>query len=397
MAVSISFVLSVITLVVFAILTIKVIQVRRAPEDLPLRAVTAGVGCLFLSVFVNLPGVRTALDGVRLGAPKLFVNLITLLGTYFVLAFFFYSIYGQNAIRRMRRERVLLLLTCGVLVTTWFIASPTVREAPADLRNGYDLQARIFLITALAYMTYTLTRSLELVRKYTRAAAGRHVRLGMRIFHASLHLLIAGAFLKIAVLLLQGLGTTVDSPLLQIPNTGYLLLVGIGIAGFALGLGYPLAAGMILEIPVRARHRGLYRQLEPLWLVLHEEFPDLSLTASKTSRWREVLRWQSVHRSYYRRVIEIRDGLVLLAPYYDHEVARQAQTAGAGKGLSGSELESFVQANLIVHALKAKASGSQSRHADLISLNGGHNLDSDSEWLAGLSGWVQRLTRESTS
>ncbi|MFD0886023.1 MAB_1171c family putative transporter [Streptosporangium algeriense] len=394
---SISFALSVVAVVVFAILTVKVIQVRRAPEDLPLRAVTAGVSCLFLSVFVNLPAVRTALDGVQIGAPKLFVNLITLLGTYFVLAFFFYSIYGRKAIRRMRRERILLLLTCGVLVAAWFIAPPTVREAPADLRNGYNLQARIFLVTALAYMTYTLARALKLVKKYTRTAAGRHVRLGMRIFHASLHLLIAGAVLKVVVLLLQGLDVTVGSSLLQIPNTGYLLLVGIGIAGFTLGLGYPLVAGMILEVPVRARHRELYRQLEPLWRVLHEEFPDLSLTAGRPSRWREILRRPRVHRGYYRRVIEIRDGLVLLAPYYDREVARRARTAGAEEGLSESDLESFVQAALIVDALKARAAGTRPGEADLISPGGGHDLDSDAEWLISLSKRVRRLMREPTA
>ncbi|MFF5205246.1 MAB_1171c family putative transporter [Streptosporangium sp. NPDC000396] len=391
---STSFILLIVTLVTFAILAVNVVQVRRAPEDLPLRAATAGVSCIFLSALVNLPGVRTILDGMQAGVAKLFVNLITLLCTYFVLAFFFYAIYGQTAIRRMRRERVLLLLTCGILVTTWFIAPPGVREAPADLQNGYNLQARIFLVTALAYMAYTLTMSLGLVKEYARTAASRHVRFGMRIFHVSLYLLIAGAVLKVVVLLLQGWGVAVGLPLLEISNTGYLLFVGIGIAVFALGLGYPLVAGMILEVPVWARHRDLYRQLETLWRILHRVFPDLALIAGEKSRWREALGWPRIHRGYYRRVIEIRDGLVQLAPYYNHEVAQQARTIGVGQGLSESDLESFVQATLIVHALESRASGTRSEDTDLIPLRGGHDLDSDAEWLAGLSRWVQQLMKE---
>ncbi|MFI0424412.1 MAB_1171c family putative transporter [Spongiactinospora sp. 9N601] len=345
------------SLIITGIVAANLLQVRRAPDDLPLRAALAGVSCLLLSVLVNIPEIRLVLDGFQLGIAKLFVNLVTILCSYFVLAFFLYSIEGQAAVHRTRRQRLLVLLVCTVLTITWFLAPPDVRGAPADLVNGYNMQARIFVLTALVYMAYTMARALRLVRRYIRAAVSTHVRLGIRLFYSSLHVLIIGAVLKAGTILLQGAGISIDTPLLRILNSGYLIFVQIGISAFAVGLGYPLIASMIVGIPVWIRHRGSYRRLETLWRMLNEEFPELTLSGGSEPQRRRRAGWLRIHRGYYRRVIEIRDRLILLAPYFTRETADRARTNGAAAGLSGSDLGAFVQASLIVHALESKHLG----------------------------------------
>ncbi len=66
---------------------------------------------------------------------------------------------------------------------------------------------------------------------------------------------------------------------------------------------------------VWARHRRVYRELAPLWKLLHQAFPQDALTrVPASSRLRSRLSPRGVHWRYYRRVIKCRDGLVRISP-----------------------------------------------------------------------------------
>jgi hypothetical protein len=89
------------------------------------------------------------------------------------------------------------------------------------------------------------------------------------------------------------------------------------------------------------QHRRTYHHLEPLWTVLHQQFPEDTLDRVPSSRWPDTLSLRGVHRRYYRRVIECRDGLVRISPYL--------QTAGNGHDAPLAEQ--------LRNALQARASG----------------------------------------
>lgn len=77
---------------------------------------------------------------------------------------------------------------------------------------------------------------------------------------------------------------------------------------------------------------------------MSQAFPEDVLHRVPTSRWRHIITFPSMHRRYYRRVIECRDGLVRISPYLP-----QAEAAG-------SELvTTAVRAQQLQAALRARA------------------------------------------
>jgi len=91
-------------------------------------------------------------------------------------------------------------------------------------------------------------------------------------------------------------------------------------------------------------HRHAYPGLERLWRLMSQAFPEEVLHRVPTSRWRRFITFQSMHRRYYRRVIECRDGLVRISPYLPRAEAAGAELTTA-----------VVRAHRLRAALRARA------------------------------------------
>lgn len=95
----------------------------------------------------------------------------------------------------------------------------------------------------------------------------------------------------------------------------------------------------------------------------------------------------------YRRVIEIRDGLLALRSYRDPEVRRRTLQSGKAAGLTGDELHAVVAAAQLKAALNAKAKGrvvptdsTDSADArELFELRRGDDLTTEATWLARIA------------
>jgi hypothetical protein len=97
------------------------------------------------------------------------------------------------------------------------------------------------------------------------------------------------------------------------------------------------------------------------------------------------------HLNYrlYRRVIEIRDGLLALRSYRDPEVRIGARRCGEAAGLTGDELRAAVAAAQVRAALNAKAQGrvapANSRGSaddrEMFELRRGNDLTAEAAWL----------------
>ncbi|MBB5629094.1 MAB_1171c family putative transporter [Sphaerisporangium krabiense] len=370
----------------------KLVQVWRAPEDLPLRAMGAFVLCVALAAVLNVPVLRTAVDHAGAGLAKLAVNLLTVLCAYFLMAFFTYSVHGAAARGRLRARSVLLGAASGVMVTAWLLAPEHVRAAPADLANGNDPHATVFVLAALGYQGYALALNLRSSATFSRASARPQLRRGLKVLAVAQGALLCAAVAKISVALVQA-ATAADPAVLRPLNTSYLWLVFVGIVTAIVGVGYLAVTDMIAAIPVWRRHRRAYRRLSPLWSALNEAFPDLALTRVPMSRLRDALGLRPTHRGYYRRVVEIRDGIVQLGPYYDRGVAEAAEAAGRAAGLSGTALEAAAQAALIADALRRRARDSPAADPHPIPTRGGDDLESDAAWLVLLSDTLRDLWR----
>jgi uncharacterized protein DUF6545 len=99
-----------------------------------------------------------------------------------------------------------------------------------------------------------------------------------------------------------------------------------------------------------------YRRLEPLWQALREAAPDVVLEPPWSTR---IDAWspQNLDFRLYRRVIEIRDGVLAVRQYFDPDVAISARKLATMGRLPASQVETIVEAAQLQLAVQARAAG----------------------------------------
>jgi len=369
----------------------KAWQLWTAPEDLALRAVTACLACVAAMFSLSLPPVRAALDQADTGLRILAVNLGTMTTAYLLLAFFTYSVHGPVKRRGVRLQAVPLVVAMAVATGAWYVAPAEVRVAPADPANGSDVHATVFVLAVLGYMAYAHALTLRWSVAYARAARLARLRRGLVVVCVALAAFLCAEVTKSALAVAQSL--TDLGPGARGLNGAYLGFVALGTLSFVVGISYPAVVGMVAAVPVWRRHRRYYRELQPLWAALNRAFPHLALLRLSSNSWRERFGLPSTHRRFYRRVIEIRDGLVQLAPYYDRTAGERA-AASARAGDTGPEVEDAMRASLIANALQAKAADAPVADGHPVPVPGGPDLDSDARSLTRIARRIAPLLAE---
>jgi len=214
-------------------------------------------------------------------------------------------------------------------------------------------------------------------------AFGNVIRLGLRYarvadaasLRVALRLVVAGTALGLVYLADKAilaarprfgfefpLGRTVLVSKL-LPTSAYVLVL----AGAAL----PAVLGWC------TRYRQ-YRRLGPLWRALYRADPAIALDPPAVP---DFLALHRLRLRLYRRVIEIRDGLLALRPYRDADVAAAAADRARRAGLAGLHHEAAVEAATIAAALRARAAGPPPDTAAEPEVTGGADLAAETAFL----------------
>lgn len=223
----------------------------------------------------------------------------------------------------------------------------------------------------VAYVVAQVPAMVSLVRlslRFGRLAENTGLRVGMHLIAAG----ITGALLYLVnkAVLAASYRFEFDYSL------GREFLVGKVLPGTAHLL---VLIGAVLPAVLGWLHRyRLHLQLSPLWKALHRAEPDIALDPPSVP---DVFVVRNLRLRLYRRVIEIRDGLLALNPYRDPAVAAEARARAVQDGLSGQELEAAVEAAVVAAALRSRAQGSPSTAPDS-PVTGGGDLDSDTTFLS---------------
>ncbi|MFY1632339.1 DUF6545 domain-containing protein [Solwaraspora sp. WMMB335] len=110
-------------------------------------------------------------------------------------------------------------------------------------------------------------------------------------------------------------------------------------------------------------------QMWPLWLALRDGAITIRSTWSRTSAWGEgfplddPVSLTSLSHAYYRRTIEILDGLRQVGAYVDPNILNQARYRARRACLPEAEVDAIAAATAVRAALHAHASGAPPRHA----------------------------------
>lgn len=315
------------------------IQTYRAPENVPIRFFAVSITLLAAaSVLRNAPGGSLI--------PVLPNNLLNIANAFVQVCFFVSVQLGRPGIRRIRWELLVALLAAAAAVAAYLAAPAAIRNVINDnARFGDRTVAFLFSFPITAYLVYAAGSIAYRIRRILPIVTRRVLRVSLVIIAAGACLQVLGGLIQGGSALLRYTGGLATVPVDLRPVVGTLVVIGF----FALVVGaiVPLVDGVIREVPrIRAQRRAA-RTLEPLWRELHTEFPELSLK----------LRSPGPGRALYRRVVEIRDGLVLLSPYFGSAVARDAAERGRRAGESDDEVAVAVQAALVRDALRARRSG----------------------------------------
>jgi len=291
-------------IVLYLILAWKLTHLARAPHDLPLRSVTACIACAaaaypFGIAFTQHPGA---------GAARwlMLIQCSLLLGMAYCLdCFFLFSLFAPVEARQRAVRRAFALAT-GITA---------MAVAAAMIPPGTSLTSEQVAAVAVMYLAFDLSIGCFLadaLRWTLRGIHGADPVLGRALAAAStgLALMIAGLIPLAGIVVLRWA---------RLPSTSVLVTIGLtvvvpGILVFLAGICYPGTVMRLSAVRVWNRHRRASRQLAPLWEELHQAFPEDALARVPASRWRDSLSPWAVHRRYYRRIIECRDGLVRLSP-----------------------------------------------------------------------------------
>lgn len=321
---------------------------QRDPALLALLVAFAVKGTEFL---LATPRIAAAVDE-RTGIPNLGALCIHLFGgvafAAAVLVALVYWVSDPAGVwARVRWRLAVTALVMMTMFSLWVAAGVgTERRSPHYLvENAHRPLVAIYGLLYVATLLVTLGEITRICLRYAPSAGSQWVRRGLRttavgalIYSVTVW---SRGFSMIAVHLgLNPLKWEVLTP----------AAVGIGIPLIVAGLTMPSWGPQVSGLYRSLNNYHTYRTLYPLWRDLYEASPGIALHPPTRSM---------THMNYclYRRVIEIRDGLLALRSYRDPQVRIRAQQCGEAVGLTGDDLRAAVAAAQLKAALNAKAQG----------------------------------------
>lgn len=340
-------------------------RLARNPSSAALRAVVA---CLILRA-ADSPVVMAAIRDTFRVAPaveKLIKNY-ALAASWCCLMLFFLFAAGAGA-RRAWREAVILgsvlvIMTVAVAVTPNPDAVYPTSPALASARYPSVL---VFYVLGNVYFAYATGAAALWAVRYARESTLR-TRFGLRMASVGLAAFAVLSTARAVLIVLPH--SPAESTLVNdlIGPSLWLFVIGVCLAG---------AVARFVAACVWWQHRRVYNDLQPLWQALHEVFPSDALDQHRPlAPWTDRFSLGRMHRRYWRRLIECRDGLVQLSPHLV-DIGLDPQQPGR------------ITSEQLREALRRQQAGvvPSSRHATLVAAPPeGDGAEADAEELRRLS------------
>ncbi len=268
------------------------------------------------STYLSLALVKlTALDSVqarlsRLDASAQLLPHLLSVGCALFLVRFLSLVTDYYASRpRAARLQVIAAVAVGLVLVGLYAAAPhgIQIDGPDLLTVRLPASVVAYWVVLDAYLGGVLVAGTAVFWSTSREAPPGALRAGLRCIAAGLLLIAVFAAQRIVFVLAHAAG-------FDLPSTGadpiFQGLRAIGVILAVAGAVVP-AIGWVRSVVQTARS---LRALRPLWWKMQLAFPDIILFSARRAVV-ERLGVDDVHLRLYRRVIEIRDGLLALRGY----------------------------------------------------------------------------------
>jgi len=362
--------------------------------------VTVGMALVLIS-----DGAQRAENAVYPNLGRLLSNLCTTVAAFTILAYLL-SVTCPQGEARVRIRRWLVVLLAAVSAMTGLFVSSPLPPVIGDFGPLYhDRPALVgYILIFVVFMGWAFTGLLVITVRYAGPAARPALSAGLRIVTVGCVLVIVYLVEKTVMVVTQwlrldplvpGHDQPCPSPL---HPPGCVFSVGLPVlAALAITIGMTLPAwGPSAAAPVRwLRYWRTYRRLDPLWRALAAEMPQIVLPRNGPDRF-------SYRYGVHRRVIEIRDGLLLLGPYRAPGAGCRAEIT-ARAGLDARRAAALREAISVRMALATYRSGRPGeghihnatlaeagpqagrQDEDTMDNGAGGDLDSEADWLMHVS------------
>jgi hypothetical protein len=289
-------------------------RLARSPRNPALWAVVTCIAFQLLGATTVVAYIRTLFDDMPASSIlKLLMNLALNISRYGLMMFFLISTGGSRL--RAKVEGAVLVAVCAAMATAVLILPSGMRNTAYPSSGSLPQNMGIlgvapFYIIGGGYTVYATVQTARWALRYANESS-RRARLGLRGAAVGLCCYAIAAALRTVVTIIRWAGQPgFATDLMATTNR----LIPLGTYLFLIGVCYVGLAARLAALRVWIRHRRIYHELWPLWAQLHHVFPSDELDRMSTPRWLDRLLPQRVSYRYWRRVIEIRDGLVQLSP-----------------------------------------------------------------------------------
>lgn len=374
-------------LVVYAIAALRLllwIRGRRRPTEIPLITIAAALGTAFVTL---APVVQSTLSELVPALGRLLSNICTLTAAFGMLHLLLYVGHQPERVPAKLRSRLvaLVLALAGLVVSFGFSDPPAnglfgglYREQP--LLVGYTLIYSLYLGSAVVELAVLTARSIRFTRGWLRS--------GMALLALGSSLASAYLIHKVVGLLSQ---TVMGSaPVGYCPSAfagvGCTFVVGfpaLSVLAIILGAALPTLGPRAEQVIRTLGHRRSYRRLHPLWMTLHTAMPAIAFA---TEADRDSSPGQAISDRLYRRVVAIRDGLLLLRPYRSADDTHRHRAQAHESGFPESRKPAVVEARDILLALRRQERDAPvGDHDDAGPAEPYQDLTSEITWLTRVS------------
>lgn len=342
-----------VTVLAWGVVVYKLPSLRRSRHDPARRLFWLTLLAIALTLSILLPPTYLGLDRLA-GVPnlaRLVGDGLGMLAAWAAQACLFHLNYPPGAART--RTRVLGLALAGTLLfMAGCLARAPIHEEALDFAGRYGQLPSIlaYRLAFLGFLALGMGNSARLYWRYAMIVTGPALRLGFRLsaIAAALGLVfVANEVLRVVA--------TPFSPSDPVPDAGAVsqVLIAACIAVGLIGATVP-RWGPRIGIPSLVAWGGRYRSLRrlyPLWLALYHAKPQIALQPPP-GRLADMLRVWDVDWRLYRRVVEIRDGRLLVRPLMDRRAAAMARDFALAAGLAEPEVRAVIEATELATALR---------------------------------------------
>ena len=333
-------------------------------RDRPQRSLTAAVIFLAISRSAAYPPVAAELELLHAGALQ---HLTAMVAAYFLLRFVLLVTSRGVRWHQASAAAVLILLVA---------AGASIVLDPGLLAGELTPGAVVYWVALDVYVGVTLAIASTFFRGIAAEMPRAWSRTALRALAIGGGLLALDAFFRSVVMVMLGAGVAVDlarlDPPAQFVQAASALLM---VAGGAV-TAFPRARAAV------AAYRSLLA-LRPLWKAMRDTFPQVILFSPRRAIV-ELAGVDDVHLRLYRRVIEIRDGMLALRVHLPPD-----RTAGD----DGPESEAV----RITEALRRQARGQEPVGEPGNWARVGPEMTDEVAWLSAVSRAYREISRRPVS